>query len=78
MLSIITPTGFATADFNLWPQFSKVLLVPLMIGACSGSTAGGIKVTLVAFLLGGGGFFFITSLIAWLRTGHFFLKFCIR
>ena len=49
--SIITTTGFATADFNLLPQFSKVLLVLLMmIGACSGSTAGGIKVSRVLIL----------------------------
>lgn len=53
--SIITTTGFATADFNLWPQFSKVLLVLLMmIGACSGSTAGGIKVSRVLILLRAG------------------------
>jgi trk system potassium uptake protein TrkH len=42
--SIITTTGYTTADFNLWPSFSKVLLVMLMfIGASGGSTAGGIK-----------------------------------
>ena len=44
--SIITTTGFATADFNLWGQTSKVTLVLLMfIGACAGSTGGGIKVS---------------------------------
>ena len=43
--SIITTTGYATADFNLWPQFSRVLLLFIMfIGACAGSTGGGIKV----------------------------------
>ena len=43
--SIITTTGYATADFNLWPQFSRTLLVGLMlVGACAGSTGGGIKV----------------------------------
>lgn len=43
--SIITTTGFITADFSLWPNLSKVLLVLLMlIGACAGSTGGGIKV----------------------------------
>ncbi|MBI9107071.1 MAG: TrkH family potassium uptake protein [Spirochaetales bacterium] len=43
--SIITTTGYATADFELWPNFSKVLLFFLMfIGGCSGSTGGGIKV----------------------------------
>ncbi len=44
--SIITTTGFATADFNLWPLFSQMVLVLLMfIGACAGSTGGGIKVS---------------------------------
>jgi trk system potassium uptake protein TrkH len=43
--SIITTTGYATADFEIWPNFSKVLLFFLMfIGGCSGSTGGGIKV----------------------------------
>ncbi|MBI9105014.1 MAG: TrkH family potassium uptake protein [Spirochaetales bacterium] len=43
--TIITTTGYATADFELWPNFSKVLLFFLMfIGGCSGSTGGGIKV----------------------------------
>ncbi len=42
--SIMTTTGFATTDFNLWPTFSKTLLVGLMfIGACAGSTGGGFK-----------------------------------
>ncbi len=49
--SIITTTGFATADFNLWPQAAKVILVLLMfIGACAGSTGGGIKVSRVMML----------------------------
>lgn len=44
--SIITTTGFSTTDFDLWPEFSKVILVMLMfVGACAGSTGGGIKVT---------------------------------
>ena len=44
--SIITTTGFATADFNLWPAFSKLILVMLMfVGACAGSTGGGMKVS---------------------------------
>lgn len=44
--SIMTTTGFATLDFNTWPQLSKMLLVALMfIGACAGSTGGGIKVS---------------------------------
>ena len=46
--SIITTTGFATQDFDLWPQASKTILVLLMfIGACAGSTGGGMKVSRV-------------------------------
>lgn len=42
--SILTTTGFATADFNLWPMASRLLLVLLMFfGGCAGSTGGGIK-----------------------------------
>lgn len=42
--SIITTTGFATTDFNLWPSFSKsILLFLMLIGACAGSTGGGLK-----------------------------------
>ncbi len=44
--SIMTTTGYATSDFNLWPQFSRTIMVLLMfIGACAGSTGGGIKVS---------------------------------
>ena len=44
--SIITTTGFATCDFDLWPSLSKCVLVLLMlVGACAGSTGGGIKVS---------------------------------
>ena len=44
--SIITTTGFASTDFNLWPQFSKTLLYILMfVGACAGSTVGGVKIS---------------------------------
>ena len=44
--SIIATTGFSTVDFNLWPQTAKSVLVLLMfIGACAGSTGGGIKVS---------------------------------
>lgn len=44
--SIITTTGFSTTDFNAWASTSKVILVLLMfIGACAGSTGGGIKVS---------------------------------
>ncbi|MBU0982808.1 MAG: TrkH family potassium uptake protein [candidate division Zixibacteria bacterium] len=43
-LSIVTTTGFATADFDLWPDFLRVMLVLLMFfGGCAGSTGGGIK-----------------------------------
>lgn len=49
--SILTTTGFATADFNLWPGFSKAILFLLMfIGGCAGSTAGGLKVSRVILL----------------------------
>ncbi|MBR5290849.1 MAG: TrkH family potassium uptake protein [Erysipelotrichaceae bacterium] len=44
--TIITTTGYATVDFNQWPEFSKVILVALMmVGACAGSTGGGMKVS---------------------------------
>ena len=49
--SIITTTGFATTDFNLWPGFSHSILVLLMfIGACAGSTGGGLKVSRIVIL----------------------------
>ena len=49
--SIITTTGYTTADFNCWPAFSKAILVSLMfIGGCAGSTAGGLKVSRVIIL----------------------------
>ena len=51
MASIISTTGFMTTDFNLWPQFSRVIFVLLMfIGACAGSTGGGIKVVRTVLL----------------------------
>lgn len=44
--TVMTTTGFATMDFNAWPIFSQVLLVLLMfVGACAGSTGGGMKVS---------------------------------
>lgn len=50
--SIITTTGFATVDYNHWPEFSKHTLVLLMvIGACAGSTGGGMKVSRVIILV---------------------------
>lgn len=49
--SIMTTTGYASADFDLWPTFSKMILFLLMfIGACSCSTAGGIKVIRILLL----------------------------
>lgn len=49
--SIITTTGYATADFNLWPEISRTILVMLMfMGACAGSTGGGIKVSRIVIL----------------------------
>ena len=48
--TIMTTTGFATTDFDLWPAFSKSILMALMVtGACAGSTCGGLK--LARFLL---------------------------
>ena len=50
--SIMTTTGFAIADFSLWPEFSKMIVLGLMfIGACAGSTGGGIKVARLIILL---------------------------
>jgi len=49
--SIITTTGYVTTDYDLWPSFSKSILLCLMvIGACAGSTGGGIKVARVLLL----------------------------
>ena len=49
--TIISTTGFMTADYDLWPEFSKMILVLLMfIGACAGSTGGGIKVSRIIIL----------------------------
>ncbi len=50
--SIITTTGYATADYTKWPFFSQLILVFLMvIGACAGSTGGGIKVKRLIILM---------------------------
>ena len=44
--SVITTTGFSTVNFDLWPELSRAILVLLMfIGACAGSTGGGLKVS---------------------------------
>lgn len=49
--SIMTTTGFSTANFDLWPELSRFLLVVLMlVGACAGSTGGGIKVSRLIIL----------------------------
>ena len=50
--SIITTTGYSSTDFNQWPALSKTILVILMfVGACAGSTGGGIKVSGIVLLL---------------------------
>lgn len=52
--SIISTTGFATADFDKWPEFSRMILMALLIsGASAGSTAGGIKVARIVMLFKG-------------------------
>jgi len=49
--TIISTTGYSSTDFNLWPYFSKFILLALMvIGACAGSTGGGVKVQRVLIL----------------------------
>jgi len=51
VVSILTTTGYCTADFDLWPSFSRVLLVLLMfVGGCAGSTGGSMKVVRVSVL----------------------------
>ena len=50
--SIITTTGYSTVDFDLWPSFSKTILLCLMlIGACAGSTGGGLKIARLMLLM---------------------------
>ena len=52
--SIITTTGYATVDFDLWPSFSKTILLCLMVvGACAGSTGGGLKIARLLLLMKG-------------------------
>lgn len=52
--TVISTTGFSTVDFDLWPELSKAILVLLMfIGACAGSTGGGIKVSRIIILFKG-------------------------
>ncbi len=50
--SIMTTTGYSTADFVRWPMLSQIILVLLMVvGACAGSTSGGMKVTRFIILM---------------------------
>jgi trk system potassium uptake protein TrkH len=52
VVSIITTTGYATADYDQWPGLAKMVLFLLMfIGGCAGSTAGGIKIARLLLLL---------------------------
>ena len=49
--SVMTTTGYTTADFDQWPAFSKgILLMLMVVGACAGSTGGGIKVARILLL----------------------------
>ncbi len=51
VVSIITTTGYATTDFDKWPEFSKLILLTVMFtGACAGSTCGGVKVSRIVIL----------------------------
>ncbi len=50
--TVMTTTGYSTTDFNLWPEFSRSMLVVLMFcGACAGSTGGGMKVSRIMIYL---------------------------
>lgn len=50
-ISVLTTTGFVSADFNIWPQPSRMLLIIMMfVGGCAGSTAGGIKVVRIMIM----------------------------
>ncbi len=54
VVTLMTTTGYATVDFDLWPHFSKaVLLLVMLVGGCAGSTAGGVKVSRVVILAKG-------------------------
>lgn len=51
VVTLMTTTGYATADFDLWPYFSKMVLILVMfVGGCAGSTAGGVKVSRLIIL----------------------------
>lgn len=52
VVAVTTTTGFTTADYDMWPSFSKTILLLLMlIGGCAGSTAGGIKVSRLVIII---------------------------
>ena len=52
--SLISTSGFSTLDFNLWPELSRTLLIFVMfVGACAGSTGGGIKVSRIILMFKG-------------------------
>ena len=54
VVTLMTTTGYATADFDVWPYFSKsVLLLVMFVGGCAGSTAGGVKVSRIVILFKG-------------------------
>ena len=49
--SVVTTTGFVTVDYNSWPTYSKIIIILLIImGACAGSTGGGLKVSRILIL----------------------------
>ncbi|MBQ8178715.1 MAG: TrkH family potassium uptake protein [Clostridia bacterium] len=49
--SIVSTTGYVSADFNAWPTFAKIILMMLMVtGACAGSTSGGLKISRIIIL----------------------------
>ncbi len=50
--SVMTSTGYATTDYNLWPEFARyMMLICMFIGACAGSTGGGVKVSRIVIYL---------------------------
>ena len=52
VLTVMTTTGYSTADFDKWPELSKsIMLILMFIGACAGSTGGGIKVSRIMILV---------------------------
>ena len=52
VVSVMTTTGFATLDYNVWPEFSRAIIFLLtLLGACAGSTGGGFKVSRLIVLL---------------------------